>query len=217
MKTIIFDFDGTLADTLPLCFHSFNTVFHQFDQKEYHPEEIKSMFGPPETEIIRNQLENDRYEEAIEWYFETYAEQHSKFVDFNKDMHQLLSQLKGNGFKLGIVTGKSRRSLDISLKELQMEAFFDVTVAGDEVEQTKPDPEGLIEILQMMDAKKEEAMFLGDSDADIEAGKRAGVFTIGVQWLPNTQVAEFAVEPDHILETVEEFFHMDVVNQSKTQ
>ncbi|WP_349407435.1 HAD family hydrolase [Pseudalkalibacillus sp. SCS-8] len=213
MKAAIFDFDGTLADTLPLCFHSFNRVFYHFDQKDFTSDEIKEMFGPPETDIIRNQLKSDDHEDAIEMYYEEYMSKHSDFVQFHEELHHLLTQLKREGIKLGIVTGKSRRSLKISMDELRMNEFFDITITGDEVENPKPHPEGVIQALRDLNIKKEDAVFLGDSDADIEAGKRAGLYTIGVKWLPNTQVTEFAVKPDHVMQDVNEFMNLDLLQK----
>jgi pyrophosphatase PpaX len=68
IKAIIFDFDGTLADTLPVCFSAFQAVFRKFDNRELTPEEIKAMFGPSETGIIRRNLINTDHENAIELY-----------------------------------------------------------------------------------------------------------------------------------------------------
>lgn len=56
MKAIIFDFDGTLANTLPLCFEAFRQVFKTFDNRDLTNNEIKAMFGSSETGIIRNNL-----------------------------------------------------------------------------------------------------------------------------------------------------------------
>jgi pyrophosphatase PpaX len=56
IKTIIFDFDGTLANTLPICYFAFQCVFSEFDHKALSPHEIKAMLGPSETGIIRTNL-----------------------------------------------------------------------------------------------------------------------------------------------------------------
>ncbi|WP_081742054.1 MULTISPECIES: HAD hydrolase-like protein [Bacillaceae] len=56
IKAVLFDFDGTLADTLPVCFLAFESVFKKFDERDVTTEEIKSMFGPSETGIIRENL-----------------------------------------------------------------------------------------------------------------------------------------------------------------
>ncbi|RXJ00228.1 HAD family hydrolase [Anaerobacillus alkaliphilus] len=205
MKAILFDFDGTLANTLPICFDAFQHVFRKFDQKELTSEDIKAMFGPSETGIISANLINQNIEEAIEHYYEKYSESHKSLVVPNHEITNLLNYLKDKGIKLGIVTGKARRSLDISLEALQMNDLFDVIITGDDVIQPKPHPEGVIKALAFLEVGPHEAMFIGDSDADIQAGVQANVFTVGVQWLPDYQTLEFSIEPHSVYYSVIDF------------
>ncbi|MGI2326721.1 HAD family hydrolase [Planococcus sp. YIM B11945] len=205
MKAVIFDFDGTLANTLPVCDFAFQHVFKKFDQRELTSEEIRAMFGPSETGIIQKNLIHMNKEEAIELYYTKYLEHHAEFVEHNKEIEDLLRHLKEKGAKIGIVTGKARRSLDISLQALGMESYFDAIITGDDVINPKPDPEGVFKVLHLLNAAPQEAMFIGDSDADIQAGIQAGVFTVGVHWLPDFQTLEFAVAPNSSYNTVSDF------------
>ncbi|RSD26930.1 HAD family hydrolase [Mesobacillus subterraneus] len=201
MKAVIFDFDGTLADTLPVCFEAFETVFKNFDNRVVTTEEIKAMFGPSETGIIRENLKNSKLDQAIELYYQVYKERHD-LVQNNEEISALLGQLKTNGYQLGIVTGKARRSLDISLDCLGLNNIFDVIITGDDVEFPKPHPEGIIKALDVLNVSHNEAVFLGDSDADIMAGNQAGVHTIGVHWLPNYQTSEFTLQPNQVFSNI---------------
>ncbi|QQK80023.1 HAD family hydrolase [Salicibibacter cibi] len=206
MQAILFDFDGTLANTLPVVQHAFQTAFKTFDGKNLSAQEVMSMFGPSETEIIRRNLANQAENDAIEMYYEVYKKNHAELVHKNEGIHNLLRSLKSDqGLKVGIVTGKARRSLDLSLEALGMEHFFDVIITGDDVECPKPDPEGIQQALSIVKVNSDQAMFLGDSDADIEAGLAANVYTIGVQWLPEYQTADFKQQPHRILKRIEEF------------
>ena len=205
IKAIIFDFDGTLADTLPICFYAFQAVFKEFDNVEVTPDEIKAMFGPSETGIIRENLVNLNHDKAIELYYEKYNEKHRELVQDNQEINDLLLLLKREGYKLGIVTGKASRSLLISLECLNMNDLFDVIITGDDVNVPKPHPEGINKALAQLNIKTSEAVFLGDSDADVMAGKQANVHTIGVQWLPNYQTVEFSSQPDQLFRTINEF------------
>ncbi|MFJ7826729.1 HAD family hydrolase [Psychrobacillus sp. NPDC096623] len=205
MKAIIFDFDGTIADTLPVCFYAFQAVFKEFDNMEVNSDEIKAMFGPSETGIIRENLVDKNHDKAIELYYEKYIEKHRELVIDNEEINHLLYRLKREGYKLGIVTGKAERSLVISLECLNMNELFDVIITGDDVYIPKPHPEGVNKALELLNVKNTEAVFLGDSDADILAGKQANVHTIGVHWLPNYQTLEFSVQPDQMFGSVNEF------------
>ncbi|WP_404457254.1 HAD family hydrolase [Oceanobacillus kapialis] len=206
MKAFLFDFDGTLANTLPVAYYAFQQVFDMYDGKELTNEDVRNMFGPPEPEIIRENLQHQDKEEAIERFLHIYEQNHEELVKQNQDITDMLNMLQERKYKLAIITGKSRATLDISLKKLHMdEACFDSIITGDDVEEAKPHPEGILKTLRDLKVEKSEAMFIGDSNADMEAGKRAGLFTAGVQWLPEFQSSKFSVEPDQMYQKVSEF------------
>ncbi|WP_342601342.1 HAD family hydrolase [Psychrobacillus sp. FSL H8-0483] len=205
MRAVIFDFDGTLADTLPICFYAFQNVFKEFDKKDLTSKEIEGMFGPSETGIIRKNLTNPNKEEAIKFYYEKYSEQHKSLVEINPEILKLLKSLKEADIRTGIFTGKGKRSLDISLKALKKDGLFDVIITGDDVINPKPDPEGLLKALSFLEVNNSDAIYFGDSDADVIAGIRANVFTIGVDWLPEYQTTRFSEQPNLIIKSVNEF------------
>ncbi|MEW9503407.1 HAD family hydrolase [Jeotgalibacillus marinus] len=194
-----------LANTLPICYYAFQVVFKEFDNRDLSSEEIKAMFGPSETGIIRENLTSLNKEQAIEMYSAKYFEKHSQLVEQNTDIDHLIRYIKDMGMKLGIVTGKAKRSLDISLKALGMEERFDVIITGDDVEKPKPHPEGVNKALSLLGVQNDEAIFIGDSEADILAGVQANVYTIGVQWLPDYQTSDFVTKPNQVIKSINEF------------
>ncbi|QTD42530.1 HAD family hydrolase [Sporosarcina sp. Te-1] len=212
MKAVLFDFDGTLADTLPICFCSFQKVFETFDNRKLTSLQVEELFGPSEVGIIHQHLLHPAKEDAIELFYNTYSEYHHEFVNENKEITDLLKLLKSLHIKIGIFTGKGRRSLDISLEALKMDGLFDVIVTGDDVVKPKPDPEGLIKALSLLRVNKADAVFIGDSDADIIAGKQAGVTTIGVNWLTGKQSYSFTEPPHLIANNLEELNNLLKVN-----
>lgn len=205
INTLIFDFDGTLADTLPLAYYSFQVVFKKYDQLDYTDEDVKNMFGPTEPDMLRKHLKSSNIQDAIDLYFQTYTEYHEDLVIENSNVTQMLTALKDKGYKLAIVTGKSRQSLELSLSFLDMDYLFDCKISGDDVDKAKPDPEGVLKTMKILNVDKSEALFIGDSDGDILAGQQAGVQTIGAHWLPNIQSTTFSVVPNQTFKTTEEF------------
>ncbi|QTM99010.1 HAD-IA family hydrolase [Sediminibacillus dalangtanensis] len=202
MKAIIFDFDGTLANTLPVNIFGFQEVFKKFDQKDYSKEEIKEMFGPPEPELIEQNLQSNDVKEAVSYYYQQYEENHNRLVDKNQEIDQLLSRLKERGLKLGVVTGKSRKSFEYSLAELDMKKYFDVLITGDDVKEAKPAPEGIQQALKNVHVAPDDAMYIGDSDDDMNAGKEAGVHIGAAKWLPEYQSSEYSVEPEAVFREI---------------
>lgn len=206
MKTVIFDFDGTIANTLPIVFYAFENVFRQYEQRELSKQEIISMFGPTEAGSIRKYFKHaDVIDEAIDQFHHDYEHKHQELVQKNAEIDELLRAVKALNLQLAMFTGKGRRGLDISMAKLEMDVQFDVIVTGDDVRQHKPHPEGLLHILDVLDTKPEDAIYLGDSDSDIQAGNQAGILTFGVQWLPEYQSTTFHTNPVRIFKNTQDF------------
>jgi pyrophosphatase PpaX len=209
IKAVLFDFDGTLADTLPVCFYAFRRIFKEYDHREITDNEIVRMFGPSETGIIQENLNNSELvEEAINNYYTYYEEIHSSLVEKNTDIYDLLNWLKSMDLKIGIVTGKARKSLDISMEKLDMGHMFDIIITGDDVERPKPHPEGILKAISSLGVAKGQTIFVGDSHADIKAGKDAGIVTIGVHWLNTVQSLNFEPLPEYIFKTTSELVNL---------
>jgi phosphoglycolate phosphatase/pyrophosphatase PpaX len=206
LEAVLFDFDGTLADTLPVCIRSLQRIFEEFDGMVYGEKEIVAMFGPPEDDIIRFNLRNrEKTEDAVEAFCHYYKEEHPARGVAIDGMNGLLRSLRSRGLKLGIVTGKARRSLDISLAYFGMDGCFDVEITGSDVVRPKPDPEGVAAALAALGCEPQAAVFVGDSDADIRAGLGAGVPTFGAHWSGNVQNASFPVAPAAVFVTLRDF------------
>jgi HAD superfamily hydrolase (TIGR01509 family) len=206
IQAVLFDFDGTLADTLPLSFHAFQAVFQQYDHREVTRDELVAMFGPTEEDIIGgNFADPSSVPQAIEDYYSLYEQGH--FGEFQNDGHivELLQALKAQGMKLGVITGKSRRAYQISAGALDLDRFFDISITGDDVVKPKPDPEGIHSALRTLGIAPSNAVFVGDSNADILAGKAAGLQTYGVRWLSTFQSQAYDVPPDGVFDSVDEF------------
>jgi HAD superfamily hydrolase (TIGR01549 family) len=219
IKAVLFDFDGTLADTLELSFYAFTSVFQKYDNREVSTDQLIAMFGPTEDGIISENLANkESITEAIDEYYEIYRQGHASQVHSSDEIHKLLDYLKSNQIKMGVITGKSRKAYEISAESLNMSSFFQIVITGDDVDKAKPDPEGIIAALAFLGVSKDEAVFVGDSNADIKAGKAAGLRTYGVQWLSTYQSVHFEVEPDLIFTKVGQFLERldGEINQEKS-
>lgn len=196
-KAIIFDFDGTLADTLPICVHAASEAFLKYDGRALTAPEVIAMFGPTEADIIRLNLANREQAEAgVRLFLDIYEREHEVRVRPNDAISEMLETLKEKGYRMGIVTGKGRETLDISLDRLGIGGYFDVTVTGDDTLRPKPDPEGVLTAMRALDAQASETVFVGDSEADMGAGLAAGVFTVGAHWLEHVQTPHFQAKPD---------------------
>lgn len=186
MKTLyIFDFDGTLADTLPLAFMCFRETFWRYNHELMSNQQIEAYFGGSEQGIIENVVRGDqeRKRQAVEFFYQLYQANHSFYADFPQKIRTMLAELKQQGKKIAVFTGKGRRSLDYSLKAFHLMDYFDFTVSDDDIEHSKPAPDGLLKILTYFELTPDQAVYFGDSDADVLSGKHTGIETHKVDWI----------------------------------
>lgn len=188
-KLYIFDFDGTLADTLDLCFMCFRETFLKFNHQYLSNAEIASHFGGSEQQIIEKIVQGsaERKAQAVEFFYQLYQANHHLYADCPEKIYQMLQQLQQQNKQLAVFTGKGRRSLDYSLQALNLTNYFDFTLCDDDIEQSKPHPEGILKILAHFNIPAEQAVFFGDSFADVQSGTDAGVETHQIQWISDPE------------------------------
>lgn len=164
--------------------------------------EILSLFGPPEGTILRQLLPPESFEDALEDFYRLYHARHPDRAFLDRDM---LRQMRSWGLKLGLFSGKGRRSAEISLIKLGLQDAFDVVVTGEDVSRSKPDPEGVQLTLRKLGRSPEGALFVGDSPLDIEAGRAAGVVTGAALWGTKQRQELLTSKPDYIFPRVRNF------------
>lgn len=179
LKTVIFDLDGTIGDTLPLCVMAFKKAIEPLGGVELTPREIISHFGPSEEGVIR-ELFPERYEEATELFINSYRELHEMAPAPFEGIVELLDYLKENGIKNTIVTGKGMRTLKITLEKYGIASCFEILEAGS--------PEGPCKaskirgILAQLSLTPEEALYVGDAPTDITESREVGVPVASAAW-----------------------------------
>jgi len=205
LKAVLFDFDGTLADTYPIIFRAFRTIFLHYQNKHLSNQEIVDLFGPAEDDIICTSFpEHTNHPEIMQHYYHIYDRDHALVTTPKAEINTYLQDLQHDNIALGIITGKGRKSLDISLQHLFDEIDFHVTIAGDEVEHPKPHPQGLHQAMDILNIQPQETVFVGDSDFDIKAGRQAQIRTIGVNWFDQKNDFTLKEKPDYFCSTITE-------------
>ena len=123
-----------------------------------------------------------------------------------------IKELRRRGYKLAIATGKSRRGLDIALKQSRLESLFGITKTMDECF-SKPHPQMVNEILDFYIIEKSEALIIGDSTYDLEMAKNAGIDSIGVTFGCNSREELLKYKPKIIADNVYEIFDWIMRNE----
>lgn len=199
-ETVVFDFDGTLADTLPLIFQVFQELIYHFTGRNASREDILKLFGPTEARLAR-QLFPHIPDEAVRYMLERYREGHDSLVKRLPAVNDTLHQLKKLGYHTAILTNKGRETLDLSLEKLGMKTLIDFSISGDDMINPKPAGEGLLSACKRAGSEPSRTLMIGDMDNDILCGRNAGVPTLAARWL---HPGFFSIQADYSLERIED-------------
>ncbi len=193
-KLIIFDMDGTLVDSSITLVNAINHVRDKLFLKPMSEDDILSKLNDHTINSAQYFYETDSFKADHEiWFSEYYRDNHKRELRLYNGIKELLDELKNMGYKLAIATNAYKISTRQSLIYLDIVDYFDAVVCSDEVARGKPYPDMLYKILDELDLKSEDAIFVGDGERDEEASKNAGIDYIMVHWGFSTHRDEDAV------------------------
>lgn len=179
IKAIIFDIDGTILDTGELIFCAFEHTLKTHGIPPVAREDIKKRIGPPLFDIYEGLAPHLNTADLIETHRSFQIDNLHLSKPFLNTL-ETLETLKTMGVKIAAVTNRTNRS---SIKTLQMagiDHLFEIVISPEDVNHEKPDPEGILLALRHMKIEPVEALMIGDTSADVGAGKSAGVKTVGI-------------------------------------
>jgi len=196
---VLFDLDGTLVDSGAAILGSFHHATETVLSRRFPDEQILAQVGGTSLTYQMGLLDADRVDELVRAYREHNDPQYSELACF-AGVVDVLEQLRSEGRRLGVVTAKRRPAVERAFAGAGIGDLFDVLVSSEDTERHKPDPEPVLKALELLDARPEEAAYVGDSPFDVGAARAAGVFAVAVGWGGIHRVEE----ADAVVETPEE-------------
>ena len=181
LRAVVFDLDGTLTDTLPLCYAAFAHAFATFGLGSNADPQIHALFGPSEEGIIKR-LVPDQWQACYEVYLQYYEQQHDRHATIFRGIEALLGWVVAQRWPTGIVTAKGARSAAITINRLGIRRYLSDVVAGNADGANKP--RGIRMMLARWDRRPAEAVYVGDSPYDMRAARQVGAVPIGAAWAP---------------------------------
>jgi pyrophosphatase PpaX len=208
-RIVLFDLDGTLIDSGPIILASMQHAVRTVLGREIPPDELGLTIGGQGIVAQMSAIDAEHADALLDAYKEHNDGLHETLEAFD-DLLTLLPGLKAEGRKLGIVTAKRHRTVDLALHRFPaLEDAFDVVVAHEDTDRHKPDPDPVLLAVERLDGTPREAVYVGDSPFDIGAAKAAGVFSVAVGWggiHPDTRLLD--EEPDAFVRTPEELLRV---------
>ena len=182
IKAILFDMDGVLINSLRTHFHAFNATIEKFGGKRISLDTFHEKFWGTYVEQNAKIVFGDLSRQSLREIVDEYPLQLEKFAEYTNIYHEtkrVLLELKKN-LKVGLVSSSQSKIVDLLMKYVELDSYFDVVVCGDQVDKPKPAPDGLIKACESLRIKPSEVIYVGDNYLDVTAGKSAGCLTVGI-------------------------------------
>lgn len=187
IKACIFDLDGTLLDTIPTISYYCNLTLNEFGFESIDPEEYKYLAGNGAKVLVERMIDRvgaDR-EEYFDKMFKFYNKAYDRDVSFNTKPYNGIPELLGELKTMNITTCVLSNKPDFAACEVIkrfLGNLIDITHGGRDGVALKPSTEGIDEILAEIGVSADECLYIGDTSVDMQTGKNAGMYTIGVLW-----------------------------------
>ena len=205
LKTVLFDLDGTLADTAPDLADALNTVLINNGKDALPFEQIRPVVSHGGMALVRLgfdiEPEHPEFEPLRQQLLQIYASSIANKTRLFPGMTKLLNNIESAGMNWGVVTNKPAWLTEPLLDALQLSQRAVSIVSGDTLTERKPHPSPLLYACEQAGSQGFECVYVGDAERDIVAGNKAGMKTIvalfgyiGTEDRPDTWGADALLE-----------------------
>jgi len=184
-KAILFDLDGTLINTLEDLTDCMNIALGEFACPEITTEQCRPLLGVGLLYLCENSLPTGRAGEAqmlMQRFRQIYNEH---FLDKSapyQGIMELTDELAYNGIKQAVITNKNEDISKVMIRQVFGEQKFPIVRGAINGIGCKPAPETTLQVLSQLDVSPEEALFVGDGEADLDVAKNAGIKSVWASW-----------------------------------
>ena len=210
MRGILLDLDGTLLDTLDELYDAVNVSLEKFGYPRRSREEVRSFEGNGVGVLIRKAVPEGTseadYETCLAFMKEYYAA-HSGGATPYPGIEELLARLKERKVPMAVVTNKPDLPAR-NLVESRFPGVFDVVIGEVPGRPRKPAPEMPLLALEQLEISKENAVYIGDSEVDIQTARNAGLKVVSVTWGFRDEEQLKELEPDWLIHRPEELANL---------
>lgn len=186
IKNIIFDFDGTLADSKQCSVLATQQAFVQLGLQKPSEKVIEYYMGVPIEvsfkEIANIELQDTMFENLLTSFRQAYKELENDTLSVFPNIPEVLQSLIQQGKQLFVVSSKKSDVLLRNLQTLDIDKYFKGIIGSDKVTNYKPHPEGILKLVELYSLKPSETIMIGDATFDLQMAKAAGIHSCGVTW-----------------------------------
>jgi len=187
IKLCIFDMDGTVVNTINTISYFANNALKKYGLPTIPTDRYKILVGNGAKVLVERMIDEvgasrEGFEDVFKYYNETYDKDFMYLTEAYEGVINMLADLKNMGIKTAILSNKP----DVTAKKVSDMLFgddlIDLCYGAREGKALKPDPESVLEIIDLFNVKKEECLYIGDTATDIKTAKNAELYSLGVLW-----------------------------------
>jgi phosphoglycolate phosphatase len=207
---VVFDLDGTLADTAPDLSAHLNEMLAEFGRPGLPLEEIRTMIGDGARVLLQRGLEASGgvpagadLDALFLQFLTRYTARPVRYGAVYDGVLDVLDGLEAAGVKLGVCTNKAQAPSDAVLAELGLDRYFPVVIGGDSLRVRKPDPGHLRAVVERLGVAPQQAVMVGDSDTDLLTARATGMPCVLVSF-GYTRIAAAELGADRVIDHFDE-------------
>lgn len=203
LKAVMFDVDGTLGDTLPLCIESYRAITEEVTGRRPAEAEVVRHFGLSDRGVLGALVGMDPEDSAlpIRRLVEIYGQLHPAMAPAPfPGAVEMLRGVKAAGMRIGIISGKEEYTAAPTLSFFGLDGLYEWTGYGLPTRNVKG--ERLKEVMQLWNLQPQDLVYVGDAPSDITQAHSAGVRIVNAAWAPGAAAGEracLALHPDYRL------------------
>lgn len=184
-KAVLFDMDGTVLDTLGDLADSMNYSLRYFNMPQREPAELRTFLGKGPAHFVKCSVAQGTSEELcnrVRDFYEEYYDSHCQIkTGPYPGIPELMEKLKKNGIKLAVISNKQEPAVKV-LAQRHFSGLLEMAVGTGPSIPCKPDPAAVLSAMERMGLSREDCVYVGDMDVDLNTAKNAGIDCIGVAW-----------------------------------
>ena len=208
IQAVIFDFDGTLADTRKLIVTAKQEMMKELGLKVLDEKTCASSIGLTAYDAFSRdypELSSEKVEVLVKTYRAKFEKLKTSMpTELFPGLDKVFSKIKKRGIALTIATSRNRKSLLEFVGNWGMTDDFSVILCAEDTDKVKPEPEPVLKTLEALSIAPDQALVVGDMPVDILMGKRAGAFACGVTYGNSNREELLASGADFVIDSMEE-------------